>query len=110
MKRFVELRAYNLHPGTRDEFHRLMSEISFPMLRRWDVDVVAFGPSLHDDSSYYLIRAYESLEERQRSQDAFYASAEWKEGPRKEILSRIESYTSAVIEMDETAVDALRSS
>ena len=108
MTLFVEFRGYNLQPGTRAEFHRLMSEVSLPMLQRWDVDVVEFGPSLHDDTSYYLIRAYASLEERQRSQDAFYASAEWKEGPRKDILSRIESYTSAVIEMDETAVDVMR--
>ena len=108
MKRFVELRAYNLHPGTRDEFHRLMFETSFPMLRRWDVDVVAFGPSLHDDSSYYLIRAYGSLEDRQVSQDAFYGSDEWRKGPRESIVSLIESHSSIVIEMEEAVVDALR--
>jgi len=42
------------------------------MLRRWKVDVVAYGPSLHDKDSWYLMRAYPSLEERQRSEDAFY--------------------------------------
>ena len=36
------------------------------MLQRWGVDVVMFGPSLDDEDSYYLIRAYPSLEERQR--------------------------------------------
>lgn len=42
------------------------------MLERWKVDVVAYGPSLHDADSYYLMRAYPSVEPRQRSEDAFY--------------------------------------
>jgi hypothetical protein len=52
------------------------------MLQRWNVDVVAFGPSLHAEDSYYLIRSYASLEDRQQSQDAFYGSDEWKQGPQ----------------------------
>ena len=28
----------------------------------------------------YLIRSYSGLEERQRSQDAFYSSDEWRQG------------------------------
>jgi hypothetical protein len=81
MARFVEIRSYNLKPGTRSAFRALMTEQGLPMLRRWNVDVVAYGPSLHDEDSYVLIRAYASLEERQRSQDDFYGSAEWRQGP-----------------------------
>ena len=44
MKHCVEIRSYNLKPGARDEFHRLVLERSMPMLERWNVDVVAFGP------------------------------------------------------------------
>ena len=72
------------------------------------MDVVAFGPSPHDASSYYLIRAYESLAERQVSQDAFYSSAEWRQGPREAIISLIESDTSIVLEMEAAVVDLLR--
>jgi hypothetical protein len=50
MKRFVETRSYNLKPGTRPEFHRLVVEQSLPMLQRSGVDVVARGPSPHDDA------------------------------------------------------------
>jgi NIPSNAP len=110
VNRLVEIRAYNLKPGTRDEFHRLVTEQSLPMLRRWGVDVVTFGPSPHDDHSYFLIRAYESLDERQRSQDAFYGSDEWRRGPREAIVSRIDSDTSIVIEMDAATIDGLRRS
>ena len=108
MNRLVEIRSYNLKPGSRDEFHRLVCETSLPMLTRWKVDVVAFGPSPHDDTSYYLIRAYDSLEHRQSSQDAFYGSSEWRQGPREKILPLIDSHTSIVIEMDPSAMDALR--
>jgi hypothetical protein len=62
--------------------------------------VVGFGPSLADEDLYYLIRAYPSLAELQRSQDAFYASDEWRHGPREAIVSRIESDISVVVPAD----------
>lgn len=104
----VEIRSYTLKPGTGDAFHALVLERSIPMLARWKVDVVAYGPSLHDDQAYVLIRAYDDLGERQASQDAFYGSAEWKEGPRDSLLAMIESYTTVVLDMDEAAIEALR--
>ena len=45
----VEILSYNLKPGTRAEFHRLFIEEAFPMLKRWNVDMVAYGSSLHDE-------------------------------------------------------------
>lgn len=107
---FVEIRSYNLQPGTRDEFHRRMAEEALPMLRRWNVDVVAHGPSPHDADSYYLIRAYASLDDRQQSQDAFYGSDEWRSGPRAGIVGLIDSYASIVLELEPVTVDALRKS
>lgn len=109
MRKLVEIRSYNLKPGTRADFHRVVLQEALPMLKRWDVDVVAFGPSPHDDDSYYLIRAYENLRDRQTSQDAFYGSAEWRQGPREAVVSLIDSYTSIVIELESAAVDSLRS-
>ena len=104
----VEIRSYNLKPGTRAAFHRLVVEEAVPMLQQWNVDLVAYGPSPHDEVSYYLIRAYRSLQDRQRSQDAFYGSAEWREGPRERILALIESYTSITLPLDVGTVTALR--
>ena len=108
MNSFVEIRSYHLKPGTREAFDRIATRQAIPMLRRWDVDVVANGPSPHDDDSYYLIRAYSSLADRQQSQDAFYGSQEWKEGPRAAILALIENFTSIVLELDAATVEALR--
>jgi hypothetical protein len=106
----VEIRSYNLKPGTRDRFQQLFLTDALPMLRRWKIDVVGYGPSLHDQDSYYLMRSFPSLEGRERTEDAFYASAEWRQGPREAILACIESYTTVVIRMDETALRSLRRS
>ena len=108
MNHLVEVRSYNLKPGMRDEFHRLFLEEAFPMLQRWNVDVVAYGPSLHDENSYYLIRHFDSLAHREQSEDSFYGSAEWRQGPREAIIACIENYAEIVIELDEAALQGLR--
>ena len=78
------------------------------MLTRWKVDVVGYGPSMHDADSYYLMRAYPSVEARQQSEDAFYGSDEWKKGPREAILADIESYTTIVVTFDHATLRGLR--
>ena len=108
MNHLVEIRSYTLKPGTREEFHRLFLEEAYPMLQRWNVDVVAYGPSLHDENSYYLMRRFDSLAHREQSEDSFYGSAEWRQGPREAILACIESYAEVVLELDETTLQGLR--
>jgi hypothetical protein len=73
MNHFIEIRSLNLRPGTREEFHRLYIEEALPLLKRWNFDVVAHGPSLHDENTYYMIRRYESLSQREQMEDAYYA-------------------------------------
>ena len=108
MNHFVEIRSYTLKPGTRDEFHRLFVEEAFPMLDRWNVDVVAYGPSLHDENSYYLMRRFDSLAQREDSENAFYSSDEWRKGPREAIVALIENYTEVVLELDASTLEGLR--
>ena len=106
--RTVEIRSYNLKPGTRDRFQQLAIKEALPMLRRWKVDVVAHGPSLHDKDSYFLIRAFTSVEQRQKDEDAFYGSEEWIKGPRDRVLADIESYTTIVVHLDDATLQGLR--
>ena len=108
MIRILEIRAYNLKPGTRESLHDLFTTQALPMLQRWGVDVVAYGPSLAEPDSYYLMRSYASLADRQQSQDAFYGSAEWRQGPREPIIALIDSYTNTVIEVDDATLQGLR--
>jgi ketosteroid isomerase-like protein len=106
--RVIEIRVYTLKPGARDSFHELFVRESLPMLRRHDVDVVAYGPSVDDALSYFLVRSFASLDDRTRSEDRFYNSKEWKEGPRDAVLAAIETYSTVVVHVDSGTVNALR--
>jgi len=105
---FVEVRSYDLKPNTRAEYHRLFLEAAMPLLQSFHVDVVAHGPSLHDDNSYYLMRRFDSLAQREQSEESFYGSDEWRKGPREAIIACIEKYSEIVIELNEATVQGLR--
>ena len=108
MNQIIEIRSYTLKPGTRDAYHRVVIDEALPLLRKWKMDVVAFGASPHDADSYYLIRAFDDVDDLNRQEDAFYGSDEWKQGPREAIVSKIENYTSIVIEVDDATLQGLR--
>ena len=108
MRRLVEIRAYALKAGTAPEFHELVKTAAIPLLDAFGMDVVAFGPSAHDENAYFLIRAYDDLADLQSQQDAFYGSEPWLRGPRESIVSRIESYLSTVVWLSPASIDDLR--
>jgi NIPSNAP len=93
----IEIFTLNLKPETRDKFHQLFENESLPLQKKWQIDVVAYGPFLHDENSYYVIRAFKSLEDRQKTEDVFYSSDDWQKGSRTAILNLIENYATIVI-------------
>jgi hypothetical protein len=105
----VEIRTYRVVPGELDDFVAAMNGVR-PMLARYGIDVVATGPSMTaDDGEHaYLIRAFPSIDERERLEESFYGSAEWRDGPRASILDRIESYHTVVLDLPDAAVAGLR--
>jgi hypothetical protein len=107
MSPLIEIHSYKLLPGRSADFDRLVAEVSVPMLRRRDVDVVARGPSAQGEDSYYLIRSYPNLDVLQHSEDAFYGSTEWRDGPRAATLARIDTHTSIVLDVPEAVVQGL---
>jgi ketosteroid isomerase-like protein len=104
----LEIRAYTLKPGVRDGFHSRFLAEALPLLRTAGVDVVAFGPSLHDADSYYLLRAFPSVEAREQAEDAFYGSRAWVDGPRAAVLAAIDSYSTVVVSVDPHTLKGLR--
>ena len=108
--RVVEIRTYRLLPGTRDEYDRLFREAALPLLRQFEVDVVAAGTSIDDPNGYFLIRSFSDLADRERREDEFYSSPEWREGPREAVIEKIEDYVDAVVELDEATIEGLRRS
>jgi hypothetical protein len=108
--RIVEVRTYKLKLGSGAAFHALVTQQSMPLVKAANMDVVAYGQSLHDPDSYYLIRSYDSMEHLHRSQDAFYASDAWRQGPREAIVALIESDANAVMCLSTGALEAIRQS
>ncbi|HSJ88674.1 MAG TPA: NIPSNAP family protein [Anaerolineales bacterium] len=108
MNHLLEIRTLTLKLGTRAAFHRIYIEEALPRLQRWNFDVVAHGPSLHDGNTYYVIRRYDSLAQREQMEDMYYASDDWRKGPRESMLALIETYVDVVFESDEVTVQGLR--
>lgn len=77
MAKVVEIRSLTLRAGQRDRFHEVFVARALPLLRRDRIDVIAYGRSLHDDASYYVIRAFANLEARAADDDdAMFAVAD----------------------------------
>lgn len=85
-----------------------MREVSVPLHTRNRIDVVAYGNSLHDADSYYLIHAFDSAEQMKGVLEDFYASAGWRSGPREAIISRIELSLKSVLSLPQSVIDRLR--
>ena len=92
-----EILTLDIKAGRRDEFHKVYVTQSVPLLKKWKFDLVAYGPSLHDANSYYVIRRFKSLEDREKSEEAFYSSDDWKSGPRDAIMGLVDHFAYAVV-------------
>jgi hypothetical protein len=97
----TEIIIYKLKKGKEEEYWDVFENESLPMLKRWGVDVVKYGFSIDDKSSFHLIRRYKDLEHRNKSQDIFYNSSEWKDGPREKILASIDYYNKSIFESED---------
>jgi uncharacterized protein (TIGR02246 family) len=104
----LEIRVYTLKPGVRDDFHARFVSDSLPLLHRAGIDVVAFGPSQHDRDSYFLMRSFPGIGERDRIEEQFYGSRAWREGPRDAVLAAIDSYSTALLTVDAATLKGLR--
>ncbi len=108
MQKLIEIRSYQLQPGSGAQFHHLVSTQSLPLMQAAKMEVVAFGQSVHDADAYFLIRAYRDLAHLETSQNAFYASDAWRKGPREEIIALIVADSNVMLWMTEDAVLALK--
>ena len=93
----IEILTLNLRPGTREKFRQLYSAESLPLQKKWNIEVIAHGPSLLDENSYYVVRSFDSPEDRKKKQDDLYASDDWQKGPRTAILSMIENMATIAV-------------
>ena len=104
----LDVRIYRIHAGKRDEFHALVRDETIPMAERDGQNVVDFGPSTHDDDSYYLIRAFSSADERSQTIARFYNSEEWRSKYDARVMALIASYETAVLQASPEQVRLLK--
>jgi hypothetical protein len=78
------------------------------MLARYGIAVIGAGPSAHDSDSFFLMRAFASVGERESSLDSFYGSSEWLTQHEAAVMGMIDAYNTVVLEVDPAAIDALR--
>jgi NIPSNAP len=105
----LDLRTYRLVPGGRRTFDRILRQRALPMLRRYEIAVVGYGPSLIDDDHYYLARAFPSPSDREERLAAFYESDEWKRELEDTVTELIEAYHTVVIRLTPSIECALAS-
>jgi hypothetical protein len=103
----TEIRTYKLKKDFAELFFKIFTEQSLPMLKSWNVNVVDFGVSIIDDESFYLIRTYDSVAQRKESQEKFYGSEEWINGPEESLMNCIETYNTVVIENEKLSIKKL---
>ena len=104
----LEIFCICLKPGAGATFNKLYIEQSLPLQKQWKVEVLAFGPSLHDEDSYLVVRWYKNLADRQQSQDSFYGSDDWRQGPREAMLALIENYITVVVPANTALLEGLQ--
>jgi hypothetical protein len=73
----LEIRLFNLKPGTGAEFFRVADEGTVPLMRRWGIRVLGHYQSTTNPDAFFLVRAFRDADDRKTVSEAFYASPEW---------------------------------
>jgi hypothetical protein len=68
------------------------------------------GLSLHEESTYYVIRPSNCPAQREEMKDTYYnySSDDWRQGPREAMLALMEDDTDIVLQMDNVILQGLR--
>jgi len=66
-------------------------------MRQLGITVVAHGPSLNDDESYYLLRTFSSEQERIELSQSLYATEEWERNYDAPVMAMIREYHTVVM-------------
>lgn len=92
-----DVRIYKVSPGKADAFYELAREETLPLARSVGHRIVAFGASEADEDTFYLVRSFESGEERTRLLAALYESEVWKREYDLKVGEMIDQFQTAVI-------------
>ena len=75
---YFELRQYRIFPGKRDEWVRFMEEVIIPGQAAKGIVIVGSFVGQQEDDLYVWIRRFESEEQKDALNDAYYNTDEWR--------------------------------
>lgn len=88
----VEVRAYRIKPGRRQEFIEMFETRSVPAHRALGMQILGPLLDLENPNKFVFLRSFPSLEERDRMKAAFYEGELWKNELEAIAMPMIDSY------------------
>ena len=88
----VEVRSYRIKPGRRDEFIRFFETRSVPALRSHGMKILGPLLDLENPNKFVFLRAFPSMDERERMKNDFYEGDLWKNELEAIAMPMIDSY------------------
>lgn len=88
----VEVRAYRIKPGRREEFIKFFETRAVPALRSYGMKILGPLVDLENPNKFVFLRGFPSLEERERMKDEFYEGPLWKNELEAIAMPMIDSY------------------
>lgn len=92
----VEVRTYKVKPGLRDRFLDFFRREAVPLQRSLGIHVLGPFLDLEDSDVFIWMRAFPSLEERERMKSALYDGEKWQNELRAIALPMLDSYSVAL--------------
>jgi hypothetical protein len=89
----VEVRTYRIKAGERDRFLAFFARVAVPLQRSKGMGVAGPFVDLEDPDVFVWLRAFPSLEARDRMKHALYEGPEWKGGLEAIAMPMLESYS-----------------
>ncbi len=94
----IEIRHYTLKPNRREEFIAYFESKNRAALR--DAGMLVFGPmrDLENPDKVHWMRAFLSMEERERIKNGFYDGPVWTQEMEQEVMPMIDHYVADLVE------------
>ncbi len=88
----IEVRSYRIKPGRRAEFIEFFEARAVPALRSHGMKVLGPLPDIENPNKFVWLRAFPSLEDRDRMKEAFYGGELWKNELEAIAMPMLDSY------------------
>jgi len=103
----VEVRRYRIKEGLRERFIDFFCSRAIPAQRAKGMCILGPLVDLEDRNVFVWLRAFPSLEERERMKSAFYDGEEWKSELEAIAMPMLDEYSVSLTAMPSGFVDDL---